>query len=65
MQFKNRFLKICRVGIFAALLSISALIYIPFPIPVTLQSFVLCILAGILCPGEALAVTILYLVLGC
>ena len=65
MQLKKRVLKICRVGIFAALLAIAAMIHIPFPIPVTLQSFVLFILAGILCPSEALSATAVYLLLGC
>ena len=64
MQNKSRILKICRVGLFAALLALGAWIAIPFPVPITLQTFVLFLVAGTLPLVQALSSVAVYLGIG-
>lgn len=64
MKHQKRILTICRTSLFAALMAISALVSIPTPIPITLQTFTLFLLSDVLPASEALCAVGVYLTLG-
>ena len=64
MKRSERVLDICRVALFAALLSVSAWIQIPTPIPITLQTLTLFTMAGCLSPAKSLLTVLTYLAVG-
>ena len=64
MKNRTRVLQICRAALFAAMLAISALISIPTPIPITLQTFALFLLADCLPLSQACLSVVIYLCLG-
>lgn len=64
MRQNKNILFISRVGLFAALLCLSAWLYLPFAVPVTLQSFVLFWMLGTMKPKVSLTALLVYLSLG-
>lgn len=64
MRQNKRILFICKVGLFTALLCLSAWMYLPFAVPITLQTFVLFWMLGTVKPKTALFTLLVYLTLG-
>ena len=64
MKNHIRIMKLCKIALFAALLCVSAWIHIPTPIPITLQTLALFVLADCLSYEESAASVLVYLALG-
>ena len=61
---KNRLKDLTFIAIFCALLSLSAMIYIPAQVPITLQTLVLFLAMFILGGKRTIVLTLLYIALG-
>lgn len=64
MKSNRHIVQICRVGLFSALLALGAWISIPFTIPITMQTFVLFLMVGVLPMTEAILSVVIYLCIG-
>lgn len=64
MKSNRNILRICRVGLFSALLALGAWIAIPLSVPITMQTFVLFFMAGTLPLSESVLSVAIYLSIG-
>ncbi len=64
MRQNKRILFVSKVGLFAALLCLSAWLYLPFAVPITMQSFVLFWMLGVMKPKISVSALLVYLSLG-
>ena len=64
MRTNKKTIALCQIALLSALMSISAWIALPFPIPVTLQLFVLFLMAFLFSPSISISCCMVYLALG-